>query len=190
MRALGLALLAALVAHPVLGQNAPVTRAPAPSRAGPSRTGPPRTEANAEALAAQRRAAIGDVTGGRFIPTPILAVLADPRIDPNIAYILWQTTRKSLGDWRLSELNFVIQAMPTLAEAGIPVESLQALYGFMGLDPEDLFNPKPALDWQSQSTAFDNSTAASVNAISSADCQGDPSHLTVAAFQACRGGGQ
>jgi hypothetical protein len=47
---------------------------------------------------AQRQAATGDVAGGRFVPQPILDILGDPRIEPNIAYIFWQISRKPMDD--------------------------------------------------------------------------------------------
>jgi len=144
--------------------------------------------ANQASQEATRQAAIGDLSGGRFIPKPILEILADRRIDPNIAYILWQTARKPLKEWTLNELAFVAQIAPTLAEAGIPVAKLEGLFKFMGLNPEGLFNPQPEQSWQSRSTAFDPSSAANVAAISSADCQTDPGTMTVATFQACTGG--
>jgi hypothetical protein len=133
---------------------------------------------------------MGDLSGGRFIPPPILTILADPRIDPNIAYILWQTARKPIADWTLNELFFVTQTAPTLVEAGIPTDKLQALYQFLGLDPADLFSPKLGRDWQSNSTAFDPRSSTNVGAISSTDCQTDPGTMTVAKFQACTGGAQ
>lgn len=134
------------------------------------------------------QATIGDTAGGRYIPKPVLDVLADPHFDPNVAYILWQLSRKPVADWTLAELSFVAQMAPTALEAHISVAKIQLLFQFWGLDPDDIFNVSLAPNWQSQSTAFSNSDAGSVAAISSADCQGDLSQQTVATFKACTAG--
>jgi hypothetical protein len=147
------------------------------------------TKAAAQPTSAQQGDVLSDVAGGRVIPKPIVDILADPRIDPIIAYILWQLSRKTMDEWTLSELGFVGQAAPTLAEAGITVGQLQTLYKFWGLDPDDVFNPSLPANWQSRSTAFDPRSAAAVAAISSAECQVDISQMTVATFRSCSGGG-
>jgi hypothetical protein len=177
----------------------PVAQAAAQERAAsdrptaqpiPARSPVQKSSRSAGQTAEQQAAATGDVSGGRFIPKPILEILADPRIDPNIAYILWQTARMPIDNWTLSELFFVTQTVPTLVEAGIPTDKLQALYQFLGLDPADLFNPRLGESWQSKSTAFDPNSTTNVGAISSADCQTDPGTMTVATFQTCTGGAQ
>lgn len=137
----------------------------------------------------QQRAATGDVAGGRFIPPQILQILADPRIDPNVAYILWQTSRKPMDDWTVSELGFATQAAATLVEVGIPLIQVQTLYQFWGLDPNDVFNPSFGSDWQSRSTAYDPRNAGNVGAISSSDCQVNVSQMTVGTFRQCAAGG-
>ncbi|WIM09347.1 hypothetical protein [Enhydrobacter sp.] len=136
----------------------------------------------------QQRAATGDVAGGKVIPKSILEILADPHIDPNVAYILWQTSRKPMEDWTMKQLAFVTQAAPTLVEAGVPVEKVQLLYAFWGLDPNDVFNPRLGPQWQAQSTAYNPRSANNVGAISSADCQVDVSLMTVATYRACAAG--
>jgi hypothetical protein len=136
------------------------------------------------------QATIGDTAGGKFIPQPILDVLADPHLDPNVAYLLWQLSRKPIADWTLAELGFVAQITPTLLEANISVTKIQMLYQFWGLDPNDVFNVSLGANWQSQSTAFSNSTAGNVAAISAAECQVDLGQQTVATFEACAGGQQ
>ena len=136
------------------------------------------------------QATIGDTAGGRYIPQPILDVLADPHFDPNVAYLLWQLSRKPIADWTLSELAFVAQITPTALEANISVTKIQMLYQFWGLDPNDVFNVSLGPNWQSQSTAFSNSTAGNVAAISTAECQIDISQETVGTFEACAGGGR
>ena len=136
----------------------------------------------------QQRAATGDVAGGKVIPKSILEVLGDPHIDPNVAYILWQTSRKPMEDWTMKQLSFVTQAAPTLVEAGVPFEKIQLLYAFWGLDPNDVFNPRFGPQWQAQSTAYNPRSANNVGAISSADCQVDISLMTVATYRACAAG--
>jgi len=136
---------------------------------------------------AQRQAATGDVAGGRFIPQPILDILGDPRIDPNIAYIFWQTSRKPIDEWTMGEVGFTTSVAATLLEAGIPLIKIQTLYQFWGFDPRDIFNPSFA-DWQSQSTAYDPRNAGNVLSISSADCQVNVSLMTVATFRGCSSG--
>ena len=136
----------------------------------------------------QQRAATGDVAGGKVIPKSILEVLADPHIDPNVAYILWQTSRKPMEDWTMKQLAFVTQAAPTLVEAGVPFKKVQLLYAFWGLYPNDVFNPRLGPQWQSQSTAYNPRSASNVGAISSADCQVDVSLMTVATYRACAAG--
>jgi hypothetical protein len=136
------------------------------------------------------QATIGDTAGGKYIPQPILDILADPHLDPNFAYLLWQLSRKPIADWTLAELGFVAQITPTLLEANISVTKIQMLYQFWGLDPNDIFNVSLGANWQSQSTAFSNSTASNVAAISSAECQVDLSQQTVSTFEACAAGRQ
>jgi hypothetical protein len=139
---------------------------------------------------AAQQAAMGDVFGGRTIPPEILKVLADPRIEPVIAYILWQAARRPMEEWTLRQLQDITAMIPTLAETGMPMAQIQALYKFLGLDPGDVFNPQLAQDWQNRSTQFDRSSAAAVAAISAADCQTDAGQMTVATFQSCQSGGQ
>jgi hypothetical protein len=188
MKRLVLLLLTVLIAVPGTVQGQP---APGASHARlPVKPPAAKTSGQPSQTPEQRAATMGDLSGGRFIPPPILTILADPRIDPNIAYILWQTARKPIADWTLNELFFVTQTAPTLVGAGIPTDKLQALYQFLGLDPADLFSPKLGRDWQSNSTAFDPRSSTNVGAISSTDCQTDPGTMTVAKFQACTGGAQ
>jgi hypothetical protein len=138
--------------------------------------------------ATQQRAATGDIAGGRFVPQPILDILGDPRIDPNIAYLFWQLSRKPTDEWRMSEVAFVTGSAATLLEAGIPLIKIQTLYQFWGFDPRDIFNPSFGVEWQSQSTAYDPRNAGNVLSISSAECQVDVSLMTVATFRACAAG--
>jgi len=133
----------------------------------------------------QTRAALGDSAGGRYIPKPVLDILGDPHIDPNIAYMLWQLSRRSVGDWTMAELSFVAQMAPTLLEADISVVRIQTLYRFWGLDPSDIFNISLAPNWQSQSTAFSTNDAGNVAAISTSECQVDISQMTVSTFKSC-----
>lgn len=135
-------------------------------------------------------AQMSDIAGGRFIPKGIVAVLADRRLDPSVAFIFWQLARRPLEEWKVSELNFVMQISPTLAETGISVIALQSLYEFFGLDPDNLFNPQPAQTWQNRSVALDPRSAAEVAAISSADCQANIEQMTVATLHACAAGAQ
>lgn len=138
----------------------------------------------------QRQAAVGDFSGGQFIPPQVLKVLGDPRMDPDVAYMLWQLSRRPLDDWTLSELAFVAQIGPTEVEAGLPIEEVQILYQFWGLDPSDVFNPTLGANWQSKSTAYSNQSATSVAAISTAECQVDASQMTLGAYRSCIGAGQ
>lgn len=197
-----LALLAVSTAAPAAAQTPPVTHSvprQVPRELVTGRQGvptPPPPPATAQVsppvtvpqAAPRPSPAIGDFAGGRFIPKPILDILADPRIDPDIAYIFWQTSRKPIDDWTMGELRFVAQAAPTLVEAGIPIDKVRMLYTFWGLDPNDVFNPSLSADWQSQSTAYDPHSAANVGAISSADCQVDLSLMTVGTYRACATG--
>lgn len=137
-----------------------------------------------------KSAPMSDIAGGRFIPKGIIAVLADPRLDPSVAFIFWQLARRPLDEWKVSELNFVMQVAPTLAETGISVIALQTLYEFFGLDPDNLFNPQPAQTWQNRSVSLDPRSAAEVAAISSADCQANIEQMTVATLHACAAGAQ
>jgi hypothetical protein len=136
------------------------------------------------------RAAMGDTAGGRYIPKPVLDILADPHFDPNVAYMLWQLSRRAVGDWTMAELNFVAQLAPTMLEAHLSVIKIQTLYVFWGLDPSDLFNISLAPNWQSQSTAFSTNDASNVASISAAECQIDVSEMTVSTFKACTSGRQ
>jgi hypothetical protein len=189
MKKFAFLLLTLLLAVPAAAQDqvppgAPVAKPPA------ARTAAQKPSRSAGQTPQQQAAAMGDLSGGRFIPPPILQILADRRIDPNIAYILWQTARKPIDEWTLNQLFFVTQTVPTLVEAGIPTDKLQALYEFLGLDPADLFNPRLGESWQSKSTAFNPNSTTNVGAISSADCQTDPGTMTVGTFQVCTGGAQ
>jgi hypothetical protein len=138
----------------------------------------------------EEHAAVGDTAGGRYIPKPVLDILADPHIDPNVAYMLWQLSRRPVGDWTISELSFVAQLAPTMLEADISVIKIQTLYQFWGLDTNDIFNVSLAPNWQSQSTAFSTNDAGNVAAISSAECQVEASQMTVSTFKACTAGRQ
>jgi hypothetical protein len=135
--------------------------------------------------AGTERAGLGDTAGGRYIPKPVLDILADPHLDPNVAYMLWQLSRRPVGDWTITELSFVAQLAPTMLEGGISVTRVQTLFQFWGLDPDDIYNVSLAPNWQSKSTAFSNNDEGNVAAISSAECQADPSQMTVSTFKAC-----
>jgi hypothetical protein len=148
-------------------------------------TGPP-NQARQQAV---QQAAMGDLFGGRSIPPDILKVLGDPRIDPVTAYMVWQAVRRPLEEWTMRQLQEITTVLPTLAETGMPMAQVQALYKFIGLDPGDVFHPQLGQDWQDRSTQYDKSSSAAVAAISSADCQGDTSQMTVATFQSCMTGG-
>lgn len=139
---------------------------------------------------AAQQAAMGDVFGGRTIPPNILKILADRRIEPVVAYMVWQAARKPIEEWTLRQLQEITATIPTLAETGMPMARIQELYQYLGLDPGDVFNPRLGQDWQDRSTRFDRSSDAAVAAISSADCQTDPGQMTVAMFQSCQSGGQ
>lgn len=162
--------------------------ASATAAAAQDRRVPRQAPQESSATTTQQRAATGDVAGGKVIPKSILEILADPHIDPNVAYILWQTSRKPIEDWTMKELAFVTQAAPTLVEARVPYKKIQLLYAFWGLDPDDVFNPRLGPQWQSQSTAYNPRSASNVGAISSADCQIDVSQMTVATYRACAAG--
>jgi hypothetical protein len=169
-----IACLAAMLSVPAIAANVP-----SPAE---------KTSPAAEAVTDQSRAehaAVGDEAGGRYIPKPILDILADPHLDPNVAYMLWQLSKRPVGDWTMGELSFVAQIVPTALEAAIPVVKIQTLYQFWGLDPSDVFNVSLSPNWQSQSTAFSNADAGNVAAISAAECQVDVSQMTVSTFKAC-----
>lgn len=190
MKTLGLLLFLVIWAMPALAQD--VVASP-PVVAGKAKVRiPPKTSkaATPQLNPAEEGEVLGDVAGGRVIPKPVVDILANPQIDPNVAYILWQTSRKTLDEWTVAELSFVAQAAPTLVEAGVTVGQLQILYKYWGLDPNDVFNPSLPANWQSRSTAFDPHSAAAVAAISSAECQVDISLMTVGTYRSCLGGGQ
>lgn len=126
------------------------------------------------------------MAGGQFVPPPILRILANPRFDPDIAYVFWQLSRRPLADWTLSQLALVGQLAPTEVEAGVPIQALQALYQFWGLDPQDIFNPSLSRNWQTQSTAYSREADKYVS-ISSPECQVDISVMTVGVYERCRG---
>jgi hypothetical protein len=157
-----------------------------PVASAPPPPGPP----TPRRVADTQHATMGDVSGGQYIPPPILAILADPRIDPDVAYMLWQLSRRPLDGWKLSELAFVAQIAPTEVEAGLSITKLQTLYQFWGLDPADVFNPSLGANWQTQSTAYSPDSATSVGAISSADCQVDASQMTLGTYRSCIGASQ
>ena len=179
--ALGVSSGARLAAAP------PASALPKAAPNGGQRAAVPPGPAQAGAI---RQAAMGDQFGGRVIPREILKILADPRIEPVVAYVVWQAARKPLEEWTVRQLQEITSMLPTLTETGMPMPQIQALYKFLGLDPEDVFNPQLGQDWQSRSTSFDANSAAAVAAISSADCQTDPGQMTVATFQSCQSGGQ
>ena len=194
MKTFGLLLLLTIWATPALAQDVMASPEVTPSppvvrsQTKVSKVRVPAKPA-AQPTPAQQGDILSDVAGGRVIPKPIVDILANPRIDPNVAYILWQLSRKTMDEWTLSQLGFVGQAAPTLAEAGITVGQLQTLYKFWGLDPNDVFNPSLPANWQAKSTAFDPHSAAAVAAISSAECQVDISQMTLGTYRSCAGGG-
>lgn len=134
--------------------------------------------------AAEQRAAMGDLSGGRQIPALVLRILADPRIDPTTAYILWQAARRPLDEWTIGELTQIMQITPTLVETGMNPAALRVLYEFLGLDPNDLFNTQLGQDWQGRSTAFN--PGLNQAAISAAECQVPMEDMTVGTFKACQ----
>jgi len=133
-------------------------------------------------LTPQAAGEMGDFYGGRAIPPEIAQIIADPRIDPVTAYMLRQAARRPIGDWSMQEASNITQVIPTLVESGIAIVKLQALYKFLGLDPENLFEPQLSAGWQQNSTSF---SAPNYAATSSTDCQADPSMMTVSVFMAC-----
>jgi hypothetical protein len=137
---------------------------------------------------ASQQAAMGDLFGGRSIPPNILKIMADPRIEPVIAYFVWQAARKPIEEWTVEQFQEITAMIPTLPETGMPIAEIQALYEFLGLDPSDIFNPQLGNDWQNVSTGFDRSSAAAVSAISSADCQAKPAEMTIATLRSCQSG--
>jgi len=173
-------------ASPSSTAQMPDVRLPAAPTAG----APPAPPAPPTPTPAQQQAMLGDFAGGQYVPGPILRILGDRRVDPDVAYMLWQLSRRPIDDWTLSELALVAQVAPTEVEAGLPIELVQALYQFWGLDPNDVFNPTLGSNWQSKSTAYSNQTAVGVAAISSAECQVDASQMTLATFRACIGAAQ
>jgi hypothetical protein len=161
-------------------------QSPAPSPAPPA----PPHRPQRPAIDAAQRSIIGDVAGGRFVPPQILTILADRHFDPDVAFILWQLSRRELDDWTISELALVAQVAPTEVEAGVPIVELQTLYKFWGLDPSDVFNPSLGPNWQSQSTAYSPDSAARVGAISTAECQVGISQMTLGTYRSCLGAAQ
>ena len=84
----------------------------------------------------------------------------------------------------------ITSLLPTLTESGLPLAEMQALYRFLGLDPDDLFSPKFGEPWQARSTRFQTGTSAMVAAISSNACNADAIEMTVATFRSCQAGGE
>jgi len=125
---------------------------------------------------------MGDVYGSRLIPPDIQKIMSDPRIDPVTAYMLRQAARKPIGDWTMQQASEITQTIPTLIESGINLAKLQALYKFLGLDPNNLFEPQLSPNWQQTSTTY---SAPNYAASSSTDCQADPSMMTVSEFMMC-----
>lgn len=148
---------------------------------GNDHAGPP-NQAQGRAV---QQAAMGDLFGGRIIPPDILKILSDRRIEPIAAYLLWQAARKPIEEWTMRQLQDLTSTLPTLIEAGIPLPQVQALYKFLELDPNEVFNPQFGQGWQARSTRFDPASSAAVAEISSADCQTDPGMMTVATFRSC-----
>ena len=178
--------IALLLTWPVHAQPGPARNSPAPgcvpSRATPGC--PPAAAADRPARA-QMLTANGDQTGGRVIPPNIQAILADRRIEPITAYLVAQAARRPMEEWTVRQLEDITATMPSLVEPGMPIGQIQALYEFLGLDPEDVFNPRLGPDWQARASRFQADSAAAVAAIASADCQVDPSQMTVATMDAC-----
>jgi hypothetical protein len=144
----------------------------------------------ASPLPTRPQSASDDLSEARQVPDNIHKIMADPRIEPVIAYLLRQAARKPIGDWTVRQLQQVAAVVSTLPESGIPMADIQALYEFLGLDPSDVFNPQLGDNWQDSSTRFDRSGAAAVASISSADCQMDPGEITVAVSRSCQSGEQ
>lgn len=135
-------------------------------------------------------AEMGDILGARPIPPPVLAVLTDPHIDPVTAYLLRQAARQPIERWTMQLLFQITSLVPTLAETGIAVPRLQALYKFLGLDPSNLFRPRLGQDWQTRSSSFDPRNGAAFAsptcaAAISTGSNGDISLMTVGEFAAC-----
>jgi len=136
----------------------------------------------------RQQGASDDLSEAREVPDNIRKIIADPRIEPVIAYVLRQAAHKPIGDWTVRQLQQVAAVISTLPETGIPMAEIQTLYEFLGLDPGDVFNPQLGSNWQDSSTRFDRSGGGAVAAISSADCQGDPGEMTVSVSRSCQSG--
>jgi len=177
---------------PTGNTSATVTGATAPGHSSEGAVAVPATprKQRGPAIDAAQRSILGDVAGGRFVPPQILSILADRRFDPDIAFILWQLSRREFDDWTIGELALVAQIAPTEVEAGVPIVELQTLYRFWGLNPDDVFNPSLGANWQSQSTAYSPDSAARVGAISTAECQVGISQMTLGTYRSCLGAAQ
>lgn len=144
----------------------------------------PRLTAAQRALA--RNAAIGDMVGTRPVPEIIKNILANPRIDPNIAYMLWKAASVPTKDWTMGQLKTIVAVVPLLTYHGLSTISLKVLYKFMGFNTKNLFQPlKIELPWQVRSILFDPHLGASPTSISSAKCQRPLNELTVGTYIAC-----
>nr|WP_294543434.1 hypothetical protein [uncultured Rhodopila sp.] len=95
-----------------------------------------------------------DVKGTRYVPPAIQAFLADRRLDPYTRAFLRGLAAKPTEQWTQGELPTVTQLVPSLTEMAIPTRKLSDFYEFLGLRPDELFEPQLG-NWQTKSIGFD-----------------------------------
>lgn len=130
-----------------------------------------------------------DVTGTRYVPPAIQAFLADRRLDPYTRAFLRRLSAKPTELWTQGELQTVIQLVPSLTEMTIPTRVLADFYAFLGLKPEELFDPQLG-NWQTSSLGFDQRN---YDAVQQAQClymlgygeNIDPAAVTLKDLAAC-----
>jgi hypothetical protein len=152
-----------------------------------AQTSPHRSPVTRPVPVAQPR--LQDVTGTRFIPPKVMALLNDRRIAPNTRFFLQGVASKPTEDWTVQEYQMTVQLVPTLTEIYISTATLSDFYDFLGLDPDSLFEPRLG-NWTTRPIGFD---VKNLEATQQAECFArlgygenlDPTQVTLKAIAAC-----
>jgi hypothetical protein len=129
-----------------------------------------------------------DTPNRRLIPPSITRFLNDRRIDPATRSFLFTIANKPNGEWTLADLQMVSSVVPTLTEMRIPAAALRAFYEYLGLDPNNLFEPQIGGTWQVSSTLNEPRNYARVRAGCidlQRTAQRDPSTVRIEELLAC-----
>ncbi|MCI0753510.1 hypothetical protein [Teichococcus vastitatis] len=106
-------------------------------------------------MAALPRPSLGDRAPQRIVPPRIQALLRDRRVDPLTRVYLLDLAGRKQEEWSVQDVQTLSTIIPVLTELNLRMGLIEELYTFLGLDPNNLFEPQLGNGWQSASTALD-----------------------------------